>query len=65
MKCNYCHGTGSENYYGPRNPDCRVCGGTGEKPIINLCNNHYKQSDWPDKDVIITGRQSCDICKDK
>ena len=28
-ECNYCHGTGSENFLGPRNPDCRVCGGTG------------------------------------
>lgn len=35
-ECKYCHGTGSENFYGPRNPDCRVCNGIGKLPPITV-----------------------------
>jgi len=35
------------------------------KPIIHLCNRHYAASDWNDKYVVLTERQSCDICKEK
>ena len=35
------------------------------KPTIHLCERHYRASSWDDKDVILTGRQSCDICEEK
>ena len=37
----------------------------GEKEQINLCQKHFDAHDWSDKDVQITGKQSCDICKEK
>jgi hypothetical protein len=35
------------------------------KPTIHLCDKHFAHSDWSDRDVIRTGRASCDICKEK
>ncbi len=59
--------------------DCAFCGdkegcsepvnGYGEpineKPSINLCEKHFQSSNWDDKDVTITGKQSCSICQEK
>lgn len=35
------------------------------KPVIHLCDRHLASADWSDCEVIRTGRQSCDICKEK